>query len=136
MPQQPTELEHELIAALAERGAAYDVAFAALTGLQQRLHAGDAFHRLCPELQHVLDAIRTADVRFTSLQEQWRQLSRKPGPELAKQLDRHQQQLERTLGLVNQLAETATADCAALGPRLDEAARGRRMQAAYAAAGR
>ncbi|MFO1093775.1 MAG: hypothetical protein U0992_10760 [Planctomycetaceae bacterium] len=96
MPLPPAEIERELVMALAERGAAYEVAFAALIGLQQRLHAGDAFHRLCPELQHVLEGIRHTDDRFTNLQEQWQQLSRTPGSELAKQLVRHQQQLEHS----------------------------------------
>ena len=132
MPNRPPDIEIALTAALQARGDAYVDAYASLQALQQRLHAGDTLHRVCPELQHVLSAIRTEDERLAPLQEQWRRLSASPGPELAAQIDRHQAQLERTLALVDRLAVVATADRSRLAPRLDEAARGRRMQAAYA----
>lgn len=135
MPARLPDIERELTAALQARGAAYQRAQATLTALQQRVHDGEPLHRVCPELQQVLGAIRAGDERLAPLQEQWRNLSRKAGPELAAEIDRHQSQLEQTLALLDQLAGAAAADQALLAPRLDEAARGRRMQAAYSAAG-
>jgi hypothetical protein len=134
MPSRLPDIEVALTAALQARGDAYVDAQAALEALRQRLHAGEALHRLCPELQQVLSTIRTLDERLAPLQEQWRTLSASPGPELAAQIARHQAQLERTLALVERFTAMAAADRSLLAPRLDEAARGRRMRAAYAAA--
>ncbi|MBL8851695.1 MAG: hypothetical protein JNG89_18585 [Planctomycetaceae bacterium] len=134
MPSRPNDIEMELATALRERAELYRHAHAALESLQQRLHAGDTMHRLSPELQRVLTAVRAEDERLAPLTDAWRRLSKSPGPELAAQIDLHQQQLERTLALVDRLTATAAADRSLLEPRLDEGARGRRMQAAYAAA--
>src|SRR5690606_3120658 len=135
MPARPPDIERELTAALRARGEVYQRAHSSLTDLQQRVQHGDPLHRVCPELQQVLGAIGAVDEQLAPLQEQWRQLSRTAGPELAVEIDRHQAQLELTLALLDQLAATAVTDRALLAPRLDEAARGRRMQAAYSAAG-
>jgi hypothetical protein len=135
MPNRQSEIERALIAALESRGAAYVDAHAALEALQQRLNAGDSLHRLCPELQQILTAIRSADDCVAPLQQEWEQLHVTAGPELASQIQSHTSQLERTLALVDRLTAAAQADRSLLAPRLDEAARGRRMQAAYAATG-
>ena len=77
--------------------------------------------------------IRAADDQLAPLQQVWEQLNKTAGPELAAQIQSHRSQLERTLALVDRLTAAAQADRSLLAPRLDEAARGRRMQAAYAA---
>lgn len=135
MPNRPSDIELAFTAALAARGAAYRDAFSTLEALQNRLHAGDSLHRLCPELQQVLATIRSADDELAPLQQAWEHLNKTAGPELAEQIQQHRSQLERTLALVDGLTAAAQADRSILAPRLDEAARGRRMQAAYAAAG-
>jgi len=136
MAERNRDIECELTAALSARCNSYQSSYAKLAALEERLHAGDSLQHVCPELQKVLCAIRTADERLAPLQEDWRQLSRAPGTELAAEIERHRAQLERTLALIDRLAKSASADRALLAPRLDEAARGRRMQAAYAATGR
>jgi hypothetical protein len=133
MPSRPSDIEQAFSAALAARGAAYLDALSVLEALQKRLHAGDSLHRLCPELQQVLTMIRVADDQLAPLQQAWEALNRTAGPELAAQIQNHRSQLERTLALVDRLTAAAQADRSLLAPRLDEAARGRRMQAAYAA---
>lgn len=135
MPARLPDIERELTAALQARGEAYQQAYTALAALQQRVQHGDPLHRVCPELQQVLGAIRAVDEQLAPLQEQWRHLSHPPGAELAAEIDRHQAQLGQTLALLDQLAAAAATDRALLAPRLDEAARGHRMQAAYSAAG-
>ena len=135
MPSRPSDVEQAFAAALELRSNAYLEAFAALESLQQRLHAGDSLHRLCPELQQILTVIRAADDQLSPLQQEWEQLNKSAGPELAAQIESHRRQLERTLELVDHLTAAAQADRSLLAPRLDEAARGRRMQAAYAASG-
>lgn len=134
MPNRPSDVERALAIALQSRGATYEHAHAALEALQRRLHAGDTLHRVCPELQQILAMIRTADDQLTPLQQEWEQSGLNAGPELAAHIAQHQAQLEQTLALVDRLMSAAEADRSLLAPRLDEAARGRRMQAAYAAA--
>ena len=133
MPSRPNDIEVALTAALQSRAELYCHAHSSLELLQQRLHAGETMHRLSPELQRVLAAIRTEDERLAPMMDAWRRLSRTPGLELTAQINVHQAQLERTLALVDRLTAAATADRSLLEPRLDEGARGRRMQAAYAA---
>jgi hypothetical protein len=133
MPSRSPDIEIALIAALRARGDLYRDAHASLAALQRRLQAGETMHRIGPELQRVLTRVRTADEELAPLMDAWRKLSVSPGAELSMQISRHQAELERTLGLVDQLAAAAAADRSSMAPRLDEAARGRRMQAAYAA---
>jgi hypothetical protein len=135
MSNRPSDIELAFSIALARRGAAYLDAYSALEALQARLHAGDSLHRLCPELQQVLTMIRSADDQLAPLQQEWELLNKAAGPELAVQIQSHRTQLEHTLALVDRLTASAQADRSLLAPRLDEAARGRRMQAAYAASG-
>jgi len=134
MPNRQSDVERALAAVLESRGATYLAAHSALEALQQRLHAGDTLHRVAPELQQVLGTIRSADDQLTPLQQQWEQLHVTAGPELKSAIQRHQSQLERTLALVDCLVAAAQTDRSLLAPRLDEAARARKMQAAYAAA--
>lgn len=137
MSKQPADVESALAAAFRSRSAAYAQAQQSLVELDRRLKAGETpLHALCPELQSVLESIRVADESLAPLQAEWRKLSIRPGPELAEQIQNHQSQLEQTLEIVGHLTEAAEADRAHLAPRLDEVARGRRMQAAYASSGR
>jgi chromosome segregation ATPase len=136
MSEQTADIESALSAALQERSETYVRARESLLELERRLDAGQTpLHAVCPELHGVLEVIRVADERLAPLQEQWTRLALRPGPGLAEQIQRHQSQLEQTLTIINRLTETARADREQLAPRLDEVARGRRMQAAYAASG-
>ena len=136
MTGRPPDVEIALATALRQRSAEYARAHAALVVIQQRLQAGEApLHSACPELQRLLDAFRIADEQLAPLQDQWKSLSLRPGADLAAQIDRHQAQLEQTIALVNELTAAAETSSKQLPPRLDQAARGRRMQAAYAASG-
>lgn len=137
MTKRPSDIESALTAALQQRSNAYAQAHASLVAVEKQLHAGETpLHAACPELQQALSEIRVADECLAPLQEQWRGLSIRPGPELAAEIQRHQAQLEQTLDIVNKLAGAAETDREMLAPRLDEAARGHRMQTAYAAFGR
>lgn len=133
MSPPPADIESALGSALQKRGDVYTRAHTELVDLDRRLKAGETpLHAVCPELQAVLETIRHADEGLAPLQTQWRELSIAPGPELEAQIRNHQSQLEQTLEIVNQLTTAAEADRQQLVPQLDEAVRGRRMQAAYA----
>lgn len=136
MPGRNSELERAMTAALQSRSAAYARAHAALEALQQRLSAGETLQRVSPQLQRILESIRTEDDRLAPLQREWGESKLTAGPELAAEIESHQAQLERTLAFVDRLVSVAEADRSQLAPRLDEAALGRRMQAAYSAAER
>lgn len=133
MPSRNSELERAMTAALQSRSAAYARAHAALEAVQQRLNAGEALQRVSPQLQRILESIRSEDDQLAPLQQEWGKSKVTAGPELAAEIARHQAQLERTLEFVDRLVAVAESDRSQLAPRLDEAARGRRMQAAYSA---
>ena len=134
MPNQRPDIEERLIAALQARSETYAAAHRCLQSMHQRLQAGEAIVRLCPELQRVLQEIRKSDEGVAALQAYWHEQGTAPGHELTQAAQHDREQLEQILQVVELLRAAAAADQSALAPQLDEGVRGRRMRAAYAAA--